>query len=654
MTLYRQLLIFMICLFVFMLTGLSIEKLENTRNFLEVQLATHAQDTATFLGLSLTHVVTEGDISAADAMLNAVFDRGYYKSIDLTDMNGGSIIEKTLKVQVTGVPQWFVDVIPLETPSAEATIMSGWTQTGKVLVSSHPGYAYATLWGAAVRLVVFFFAVGVGVSLLGAVILRIIFKPLKKVEQQADAICRKDYVIQEELPKTRELRRVVESMNRLTAHVRERFAEQASLAEKLRQKTYTDAVTGLGNRRYISNQVASALEREDGEEQGAFLLVQLENLQEINEQHGYERGDVVLKKVAELIRNASEKHREAAYGRLAGGSFAIYLPGLNYGDTEQFTEVLIQEIRRLAVAEGLNSENLAHLGGAVYENIRPNLSTLLSEADTALQAARSKGANNCMVNSCQPGEDVEARGKTWWKNTMDEVLANKTVLLFSQPVVNRKDTSQVLHNEILSRIALNTKEIVSAGVFVPFAEQMELISRFDQIVMEQILREVVQPGSLKNIAVNISPTSLRDASFVAWLVAQLRNAEENRVKVVFEFSEFGAVQYLETLKTFSEKVRLLGHGIALDHFGQSFSNFGYLQSLKPDYVKIDRTFTKDLLTDQGDSEFFIESLCGVAHSLDIKVIAEGIEAAEQFDKLFETHVDGMQGYYFFRPEKINE
>ncbi len=192
MTLYRQLLLFTVFLFSVLLFGVWLEKLHSTRSFLVKQLESHAQDTATSLGLSLSPVVASGDLSSAETMINAVFDRGYYRTISLKDIHGKALIEKSLKVGFEGVPDWFVDLIPVKTPNTEALIMAGWSQAGKLYVESHPGYAYKTLWETAVRISGYFFAAFIVVLLCGAVGLNLLLKPLKQLERQAEAICKKE------------------------------------------------------------------------------------------------------------------------------------------------------------------------------------------------------------------------------------------------------------------------------------------------------------------------------------------------------------------------------------------------------------------------------------------------------------------------------
>ena len=120
----------------------------------------------------------------------------------------------------------------------------------------------------------------------------------------------------------------------------------------------------------------------------------------------------------------------------------------------------------------------------------------------------------------------------------------------------------------------------------------------------------------------------------------------------FEFAEFTVVQNLDLIRSFGAQVQEMGHRYGLDHFGQGFSNFGYLKSLRPDYVKIDRAYTDELKTKDSDSHFFIGSLTGVAHSLDILVIAEGVENEDQFSLLQELNLDAIQGYFIGRPQPV--
>ncbi|MCX5858001.1 MAG: EAL domain-containing protein, partial [Deltaproteobacteria bacterium] len=205
-----------------------------------------------------------------------------------------------------------------------------------------------------------------------------------------------------------------------------------------------------------------------------------------------------------------------------------------------------------------------------------------------------------------------------------------------------------------SRIIQEDGAILSAGVFMPLAERLKLVSSIDRIVLEEVMQLDRNRLDVGSIAVNVSPASLQDDSFRQWLESALKRLPQTAPRIIFEFSEFTAIQNLDLVRDFSVLVRGFGHAMGLDHYGQSFSNLGYLKSMRPDYVKIDRAYTGELKNEESDSRFFIGSLCSVAHSIDIMVIAEGVETEQQWQILRELNVDAIQGYVVDRPRSIRE
>jgi EAL domain-containing protein (putative c-di-GMP-specific phosphodiesterase class I) len=196
--------------------------------------------------------------------------------------------------------------------------------------------------------------------------------------------------------------------------------------------------------------------------------------------------------------------------------------------------------------------------------------------------------------------------------------------------------------------------MMSAGLFIPMAERLRRMPTFDRMVLEKAMRLDIQKMHAPELAVNISSSSLKDKDFTGWVVSSLRQRPAGLPTIIFEFAEFNAIQQIEILQEFSRRVKALGHGIALDHFGQSLTRFGYLKSLQPKYVKIDRAFTDELKAENSDSLFFIGALVSVAHSLDILAIAEGVETEQQYRVLCELNIDGIQGYYVGKPGGLDD
>ena len=651
MTLYRQLLIFTLVLFFLLFAGTWVAKLNATRTFLLNQLESHAQDTATSLGLSISPYMEQNDLPAVETMINAVFDRGYYRIVRLTDVEQNVLIDRTLKVKIEGVPQWFIRMVPLATPHATAMVLAGWHQAGAVLVESHPGYAYKSLWETVVRTTFWFAIMGIMVLVGGGLGLRVLLKPLQRVEHQAETLCKRQYEIQEKLPRTRELRRVVEAMNRMTFKVKDMFDEQAHIAERLRKNAYNDSLTGLGNRRYLEGQVSTRLDRGESTVKGVFLLVQLNNLQELNQQKGFQAGDELLKKASQLLQEATGLVANHVLARLTGGDFGLFLPDAGKEDAKHIAENIVKGFAQFSV-EGLTlTDNVGHVGGVVY-NRSSSFGQLLSGADTALRAAQQAGKNQWSIDLLAEDSEAAARGQQRWKDILTRALEEKSIILFVQPTVRCDDRSKKIHLEVFSRIQEESGKMLSAGMFMPLAERLGLVSSLDRIVIEKAMETTVDMLGVDQLAINVSPASLQDEKFRNWVLESLKSLPGNAPKLRFEFAEFSAVQHLELVRNFGAQVQQLGHGYGLDHFGQGFSNFGYLKSLRPDYVKIDRAYTDELKTRDSDSHFFIGSLTSVAHSLDILVVAEGVETEEQFNLLKELNLDAIQGYFIGKPAPI--
>lgn len=651
MTLYRQLLIFTFVLFLLLFTCTWVIKLHSTRSFLEDQLESHAQDTATSLGLSISPYIAEDDMATIETMINVVFDRGYYRTIRLTDLKDTVLVERTLDVVISDVPSWFIRAIPLKTPSANTLVTAGWTQKGNLYVESHPGYAYKTLWESTSSMTKVYGIIGAFALVLGALGLRALLQPLRRVEKQAEDLCKKQYTFQKKLPRTRELRRVVVAMNSMTGKVKKMFDEQARVAERLRKNAYSNALTGLGNRRYLQGQVKARMEKGDASVKGAFLLVQVHNLLELNQEKGYLRGNQLLQKIADCLRESTRNLKNSAISHISGGSFAVFLPDVTEEDARHVAEAVTRGFTSLASEDVGYSENVGHVGGVSYDQVT-SLKLLLSEADRISRAAQNQGPNTWIVESLASESAGIPRGEQEWKKILDRVLKDKEITLFSQTVVVSNNLKQFMHQEILARIVLPTGQMLNAGLFIPLAERLRRTSAIDRVVLEKALQLDAGKLNINELAVNISPSSLKDGEFTAWLLSSLKKLPPGAPRIIFEFAEFNATQELSLLQGFAKEVKSLGHFIGLDHFGQSFANFGYLKSLQPKYVKIDRAFTDELKAEDSDSHFFIGSLASVAHSLDILVIAEGVEEEKQYQTLCDLNIDGVQGYHIDKPRAL--
>jgi diguanylate cyclase (GGDEF)-like protein len=651
MTLYRQLVIFTVLLFLILFTGTWFAKFESTRSFLTDQLESHAQDTASSLGLAVSQY--PDDMVSVETMINAIFDRGYYETIRFIDPNGKILLERKMKVAIEGVPSWFINLVPLKVPEANAYATAGWRQAGTIYVKSHAGYAYNSLWQDIKHTTLLFLICGIFILIAGGFGLRMLLRPLVLVEQQADALCRKEYEIQTKIPRTRELRRIVSVMNRMTEKVKEMFSEQVIQAEALRVRAYNDMLTGIGNRRYFESQVIAYLDNKENDIKGILLLIRIHGLEILNEQRGFQVADELLKRVAASLQEIAIKLAGSVLARLSGSDFVLFLPDYPSSEADRLSGEVANNLSGLATAGITATENVSNVGACAYDR-SATLGRLLSEADLALAAATQAGANAWHVRTVMESTEKIPFGQNQWKEALEKVLKDRRIALYAQPVVKAGDKNVVLHLEIFSRIILEEGEIVNAGIFIPIAERLKLISSLDRLIIEEVAKLNRKELGADTIAVNLSPSSLQDESFVQWVQKTLLNLPANAPKIIFEFAEFGAVQNENLVKSFTAIIRDCGHEMGLDHYGQSCGNLKHLQSLRPDYVKIDRAYTGELKNEDSDSRFFISSICSVAHSIDVVVIAEGVETENQWQILQELNIDAIQGYIIDRLKPITK
>jgi diguanylate cyclase (GGDEF)-like protein len=651
MTLLRQLIIVIVTLFLLLFIGTLLLSISNTRDYLNEQLRTITQDTATSLGLTLTPPMKEKDMAVVDRMISAVSDSGYYREVSVVDVEDKPLVSRSQKVKLGNVPQWFVDRVPLETPVGEALIMAGWQQAGKVRVIANPGYAYAALWSNSVQSFWWFLGASTLTFLLGLVALHFILRPLRDVEMQAKAICDREYPVQKKLPWTLELRSVVLAMNRMTTKVKEMFDEQTAAIERLRSENYRDALTGLANRRYFEMNLKQLVETN---KHGAVLLFELKDFKLYNDARGYQAGDDLLRNTGEFLEAICKAQAGLEYFtvHLAGANFAVVLANASGQEALELGNKLAQALPRFRERGLVDNEEVGHIGIALYSG--QSYGELLSAADMALRAAQQEGPNAVYLIDPDKSASGSVNSATRWGEILREALQSKRISLLLQPAKSAtdRDLSTIMHYESLLRLTDERGEVIPAVVYTPMSKRLGLATDFDRVMITEVLVRLASKryGAIP-VAVNLFPASLQNKDFIDWMCAELAKVPEAAARLLVEVSEYGVVENVDALREFTKRVSQYGARVGLDHFGRGFSSFGYLSTLKLDYIKIDGSYVRGILENK-DNQFFIESVIKVAHGLDIKVFAVSVETEAEWDLLVGLGLDGLQGYGVGRPEDI--
>lgn len=648
MTLFRQLFIAVSILFLLLMVVIEVTYIRNSRAYLQEQLASHSQDVATSLGLVLPMAMESGDDVKVRTIVGATFDRGFYSSIRVVSVQGQTLVLRELSPTPPEVPSWFTRWVSLEVPTAESLITKGWRQMGRVIVSSHPNFAYKQLWATTLSATLWLFGLYLLSLILLHFFLRTILSPLRSIEAVAESISDRDFRTVSDTPRARELRSVVRAINSLSNKIRDFISKEVEIANHFRQEAYEDPLTGLSNRRGFEQQFNAVIESPADIESGVLFMVYLPNFEEFNVEQGYVQGDRLLTDLAQAM-TAVRAGQSSMLARIGGVTFVVAGFNMSLEQAEALGRVLFD-----AVDVVCRSGEVVHrfgCGGVYFGSERMQLSRLMSEADAAMLRATEEQALVLLEHSLEP-EDV-VKGSQYWKQFILSALEQGRTAIFAQEVQSLLSQGRVLQSEVTGRLCAEDGAVIPAAEFIMMASRHQLVAAIDRKILEKLLRLMpVHPLLQGQVAVNLSIRSIADPALVSWLLAELQRQPELAKRLVFEFAEFSVIQDLLAASEFVSKVRKLGADFAVDNFGLHHSAFDYLQSLRPAYIKLSTSYVKDIESSR-ENQFFISSVVKIARPLEVMTIAHGVETPGQLGLLKQLGVDGYQGYAIGAPSRLD-
>ena len=646
MSLKKQMMVFIASMLLILLAGTFALNLSNTKHFLQDQLSSHAQDTATSLGLSLSSNADPEDTATMETMINAVFDRGYYQQIRLVDIDNKLIYQRDNTQKMDAVPSWFIDLVDLQAPTAEAVVQAGWMPLGTLNVTSHAGYAFTKLWQELTQLSIWFaIAAFLAISLV-AVALRFMLSPLHKLEKQAEAIVHKRYIIQQNLPNTTEFRQVVNAMNVMVTKLKTVFEREAKATERLQKMAFEDSVTGLSNRRHFEMSIDSLLDPKQDPPPGMIALIRIHGLKELNDQYGYLIGDQLVKDIAKLMYKTLQSHR-GLFARLNGTELVAIIPSVSRSHVESNLKLITSSIPDFL--KSYQVTNVPTWVGASFREYLPieTRGSLLSSLDFGIAQANKLGKNQVFYS---PSTQQASQQKTVWFNLIEDALATNRFMLFQQSAYDLKGK---LHDkEVLIRLKDEQGTVHSAGYFMPAVQKIGKTTEIDKLVVKLAFDYLTHAVKPEPISINLTESILSNQSLQVWLKEALFSVPF-RKKLSFELTEQFVSSTPDKTWALMHELKAMGVKTGIDHFGSRLRNMRFLQDLNPDYVKLDAAFTKGIENDQ-QIRSYVESLCEMTSSLDIEVIAMAVENESQQQAFAKLGVTLFQGYYYGAPEPLDK
>ena len=432
------------------------------------------------------------------------------------------------------------------------------------------------------------------------------------------------------------------------------LTERKKAEERINALAFYDQLTNLPNRillvEHLNRSMAASLRSGS---HGALLFIDLDNFKTLNDTQGHEMGDLLLKQVADRLKQCVRG--EDTVARQGGDEFVVLLSDLGTGEpeaastAESIAEKILEQLNLPYQIGHFSHHSTASIGVTLFSGNQSSVDDLMKQADLAMY--RAKGAGRNIVRFFDPAMEAIVKVRAELEDDLRQAIDKKQFLLHYQPQV--VDDGRITGAEVLVRWQHPFRGMISPADFIPLAEDTDLILPLGQWVLETACRKLAlwstRPETAAlNIAVNVSAKQFRQPGFVDQVLAAVKQSSADPRRLKLELTESLLVDNIEEIIEKMHRLKAKGIGFSLDDFGTGYSSLSYLKRLPLDQLKIDQSFVRDVLSDPNDAAI-AKTIVTLGQSLGLAVIAEGVETQAQRDFLANAGCYAYQGYFFSKP-----
>ncbi len=406
-----------------------------------------------------------------------------------------------------------------------------------------------------------------------------------------------------------------------------------------------DPLTKLLNRSQLEPALVNAISAVQKGRPAAVLYIDLDNFKIVNDTVGHEAGDKLLTTLSTMLKSATRPGDELV--RFGGDEFVVILLDAGLDMALAVAERLREKVEAFRFLEGEMTFRIGASIGIAPVNSLLTPSELLVAADTACYAAKAGGRNRVEVYSQEDSSLAKLIADTDWATRIGEAMKDGSLELWFQPVVDTR-TREMLYQETLLRyIDPGHTMIISPGAFLNSAQRSGQGAKLDRFVIDRAVKMLKDDPGI-SVGINLSAPSFNDSDIISYIGNALDTAGVKGGRFFLEITESEIISRLDSARDMLHEIKEMGVQIALDDFGAGFSSLAYLQNLPVDFLKIDGSFMRDLLTNPFN-QAVIRAIKEVASIKGIKTVAEFVENGDQLDMLAELGVDYAQGFFIGRP-----
>ena len=529
-------------------------------------------------------------------------------------------VQITREEKFEGIPQWFINQIPLTMVETNSEIAK-WKTQAIIYVSANAGDAYAKLYNQA-QGAMYYAAISFVIALVIMLFfLRFVLKPLTKIEKLAQNISQGNFTTIKKLPWTTELRNVSISMNNMSNTIKKMISKLDNNLEKMTEQLLKDDLTGLQlEQTFQTDMKQMFIKKIDG----YVMSVKLHDFGTFAKNNPHKKVDEFLKDFAKVLENCEDCE---AY-RFFGSTFAMISRKKEQKDIEKLIANLKISLDRLAKQYELQS--IAHIGVTPFNPISTT-DAILAQANEAYEMAKQVGNNEAFIRD----QNDLARDMLEWKELISDIVYNnKFTVDYINQSVEMDNPSILLLEEAFTSAKDKNDEKIAIGTFISIAEKYDMVIDFDKAVINEVINNIKTNKVKNEILINLAFDSLINGDFKNWIQETLIKNSDIASQLVFSVTAYGCMRDTESFKNFADLVHKYNGKIIVKRFETKFIPLDKLKNFNIDYIRLARDYTNGILNDYT-KQSFVESICEGSKLFNIKVFAENVSDAECFITLKE-------------------
>ena len=437
-------------------------------------------------------------------------------------------------------------------------------------------------------------------------------------------------------------------------------SQERELQAQLAYQANHDSLTGLVNRQSLESQLKETLANFQPDTKHSLLYIDLDRFKIVNDTCGHNAGDELLRKFAQLLLEHARGSDIVA--RLAGDEFFMLLRNCPVKDSHSIAKDILNQVEQFRFFWNENEFSLsASIGLLELESNMHTGTELMSMVDLACLQAKSQGRNRVVISTLNNEAYSQRKGEMLWMPRLRHAIDNDTFELYQQIVVKtgRSEATKPTHVEILLRMRDKDGNLILPHEFISAAERYDMMAEVDRWVIRNVIGRMagnIAETTLMHtdfVAINLSGQSIADSSLLEFIEEEIEKNGIAANRLCFEVTETSAIANQTNATRLMTALKARGCHFALDDFGSGLSSYAYIKNLPADYLKIDRTFTKNLTTDKINCAI-VQSVIDVARNIGMESIAEGVEDRETQVILEAYGVNYMQGYGLGLPTPLED